>query len=150
MTGAADRTHLDAAYRRTTYWVEAPHGYYAIRIDEHHAELDDFLSSRHPHCWAIITAFNPNSQLLSPPENQVLAAKLSRAVEAVGFESFVATGAGLSGDWPPESGLLIVGIPQANARDLARKFQQKALVFGESGCRARLLWTDDWVATSSS
>ncbi len=150
MRGVSDQVHLDAAYRRTTYWIETPHRYYAIRIDEHHPELDEFLSSHGPHCWAVITAFNPDSQLLSPPENQVLAARLARAVEAVGFESFVATGAGWSGDWPPESGLLIVGIAEANARDLARKFQQKALVFGESGCRARLLWTDDWVATSGS
>ncbi len=143
MRGVSDQVHLDAAYRRTTYWVEAPDRYYAVRIDEQHTELDAFLNSQGHRCWAVVTAFNPQSQLLPPPENRVLAEQLQHEIDAARLKSLPATATGWSGDWPPESGLLIVGISQADARDLARKFQQKALVFGESGCRARLLWTDD-------
>lgn len=143
MSGFSDRAYLDAAYRRTAYWVEAPDRYYAVHVDERHPKLDAFLAGFGHSSWALITACNPQSRLLGPPENQARAARLKTDVDVAGFLSFVATSFGWAGDWPPESGLLIVGITQANARDLARKFEQKALVFGESGCRASLLWTDD-------
>lgn len=45
-----------------------------------------------------------------------------------------------TGQWPDEQGLLVVGIPRDLAVELARRFQQNAILVGRAGESVELLW----------
>jgi hypothetical protein len=45
-------------------------------------------------------------------------------------------------DWPAEPGVLVLGMSAAHARRLGRRFRQNAVVIGERGKDARLVWSD--------
>jgi len=51
------------------------------------------------------------------------------------------TGAGLDGAWPPEQGLLVLGLPVAELTALAEEFGQNAIVWFVPGEVARLVPT---------
>ncbi|KGM33054.1 hypothetical protein P409_17950 [Inquilinus limosus MP06] len=51
------------------------------------------------------------------------------------------TGAGQDGAWPPEQGLLVLGLPVAEFTVLAEEFGQNAIVWFAPGQPARLVPT---------
>lgn len=121
---------LEAAYRATDYRA----GEYLIRIGE--VPLIDADS------WAFVTACNPRSERLPDAENARRMAQLEAAVE---FPFLPGEGTARDGSWPPEPSLLILGIDEATACELGRRFKQAAIVFGRRGEAARLVWIDDCV-----
>jgi Protein of unknown function (DUF3293) len=126
--------HLEAAYRATDYRVEdAPNGPFVIRIGEECPELTGLE-------WAFVTACNPGSVRLSEEDNNRRMGELEAAVRKGGWRYYHGHGVGRDGRWPPEPSLLIVGIREADAVELARWFGQNAIVVGEAGGEARLVW----------
>lgn len=122
---------LDAAYRATDYRA----GEITIRIGERpHIDADS---------WSFITACNPGSAQLPPPENSERMARLEADVRALGLPFQCGEGVGREGSWPPEPSLLILDIDEATARELGRRFGQAAIVFGTRAEPARLVWLDD-------
>ncbi len=119
---------LEAAYCATDYRA----GPIVIRIGEV-PPIDAGI-------WAFITACNPGSVGLTPAENAEHMARLEAAVSAAGFEFTRGEGVGRDGSWAPEPSLLILGIDESAARELGRQFGQAAIVVGERGHPARLLW----------
>jgi hypothetical protein len=51
-------------------------------------------------------------------------------------------GAGDDGRWAPEPSLLVLGLPRAEAVELARRFGQEAIVAGRRGAPAELVYCD--------
>jgi hypothetical protein len=51
------------------------------------------------------------------------------------------TGSG-RGDWPPEPSLLVMGISEAQAREIGAAFDQKAVVVGHCGEPVRRVWLE--------
>jgi hypothetical protein len=131
---------LEAAYRATSYVVFGPEGRFAIRIGEKSPPLDDLLVGHDTRSWAFITSCNPGSTPLAPAENGRRQAELERAVSEAGYPSCEGEGVGDDGTWPPEPSLLILGISSDDAAALGRHFGQRAIVVGEVGAAARLLW----------
>jgi hypothetical protein len=125
---------LEAAYLATDYRVEdAPTGPFVIRIGKAIPELAGFE-------WAFVTACNPSSVRLSNAENAHRMAELEAAVREGGWRYYRGSGVGRDGKWPPEPSLLIVGIGEAEALDLARRFRQNAIVVSGADSVARLVW----------
>lgn len=130
---------LVRAYAEAVYWVFGPQGYIPLRAGERSAALEELLAHSGAGEWAFVTACNPGSELLSPAEND----RRVEALEAVlygRYSTFRGAGVGTGGDWPPEPSLLILGISEEEALQLARRFGQNAIVSGTLGEPARLVW----------
>ncbi len=142
---AADASRLRAleqAYRATTYRVEVPAGSgIAIRVGDRHGALDALLAERAAASWMYVTAYNPGSVRRSDAENEEAQRRL---VEDVTRGGAVAIYRGFSvgddGAWPPEPSLLVLGPSRDEARAIGRRFGQLAVVCGERGGPAELLW----------
>ncbi|MBO0699096.1 MAG: DUF3293 domain-containing protein [Zavarzinella sp.] len=131
---SSSRDELEAAYWATDYRVDdAPGGPFVIRI----GECCDRLAGAE---WAFVTACNPRSVCLSDEENARRTAELDAAVGERGWTVYRGHGVGRDGTWPPEPSLLIVGIAEADALGLAKRFGQNAIVAGRAGGPARLVW----------
>lgn len=128
--------HLHLAYLATTYLVDDPQ--LAIRAGRHHPPLDAWLAKRNASAWAFLTAWNPRSRWLSPEENAIRLNGLRTDVQA--FETCTGRGIPDQPDWQPEDSLLIVNISREDALDLARKWDQLAFLYGETGGPATLVW----------
>jgi len=118
------RAELEEAYRRTTYKAG-----FAVRIGD---------PSPLPVPWAFITAFNPRSHKLTTTENAERAKTLEAAAGAWTFRR--ATGVPDDPEIKPEHGVVIEGIDRRDAVELARRFDQNAIVHGEPGGAAELVW----------
>lgn len=134
-----DASHnLDAAYRATSYTAETPFGQLVLRIGSTNAELDRLLEVSGVTSWAYITAHNPASRPASDIENATRQNELRALVEQAGHLFY--EGAGIGEGWLPETSLLILGMKESEAALLGRRFRQLAIVVGERGNPARLVW----------
>jgi hypothetical protein len=129
---------LDAAYRATAYTAETPAGLLIIRIGESNTALARLLVAHHVTSWAYLTAHNPGSAQLSAAENDLRQSELRSVVRQSGYVFF--EGAGIGDGWPPEASLLVFGMSAKEAAALGSRFGQLAVVIGELGAPARLLW----------
>jgi hypothetical protein len=132
---------LRSAYVATAYEVHLPAGRVVIRVGQVCAELDSLLGSLGERHWAFVSAFNPRSRVLCEQENLARHENLARTVATSGLAAFEGEGRGDNRDWPAERSLLILGMPPDAALRLAVQFDQHAVVVGERGGAARLLWT---------
>ena len=132
-----NRTDLAAAYRATTYRVEVPGGAIDVRIGEPAPALDPY-----GRCWGIVTACNPGSVRQAEVESARRQAALEARVTASGWRFLRGCNVADAGDWPPEPTLLIPDIDAPAAMALAADFGQSAVVVGEAGGLARLVWID--------
>jgi hypothetical protein len=135
-----DRSALDAAYRATSFFVDGPAGRFAVRVGRPCAELDRLLDEQGKATWAYVTAYNPGSSPAPAAANIAAQRELEQAVAEAGYPYYRGEGAGDDGTWPPEPSLLVLGVSEAEGSALARRFGQLALVFGERGGPARLVW----------
>jgi hypothetical protein len=131
---------LDAAYRATSYVVFGPEGRFTIRVDSKTPLLDDLLTRHETRFWAYVTACNPGSTPLSEDENRRRMAWLEERVRETAHPYFTGEGIGDDAAWPAEPSLLIVGIDAEAAAALGRQFGQAAILVGERGAAAHLLW----------
>ncbi len=134
-------SHLEQAYLATFYLAETPAGQLAIRIGRHHPDLDRLLAEQGCDRWAYITAYNPGSVLLGEEENQRRQRVLEEEIEQAGWAFYPGEGVGVGNSWPAEKSVLILGIGRKEAIDLAERHGQAALVSGERGRAAELVWT---------
>jgi Protein of unknown function (DUF3293) len=134
-------SYLEQAYRGTSYEVDTPDGRLVLRIGLIHPALDQLLLRHGCRTWAYVTAHNPASNLLQPEKNQCRQRDLEEEVSKSGRPFFRGEGVGTDGNWPAEQSLLILSISLQEALDLAERHGQAALVFGEIGQTAQLLWT---------
>ena len=131
---------LEGAYRQTTYRVEVDGVSYPIRIGRRHRTLDRALRAAGATRWACITAFNPQSVRRSARENARRNAALKRRLRESGIRWHPTEAIADDGAWPPESGVLALGVSRGMAEGIGREFDQAAVVWGCVGGKAALLW----------
>jgi hypothetical protein len=139
----ADRAALDAAYRATSFTVDGPDGRFAVRVGRPSAEVDQLLEAAKAATWAYVTAYNPGSERAPDAVNAARQRELESVIAECEYPSYRGEGVGDDRAWPPESSLLVLGIGEAEAVRLAERFGQAAIVFGERGEAARLVWTEE-------
>src|SRR5262249_4779970 len=99
----------------------------------------DALLDRHGATRAtIVTAFNPRSRVLPPEVNLARHRALRRLPDARGLSFLFGAGRDPGGEWIAETECIVFGVPLAEALDLARHFDQNAVVFIERGKAPRL------------
>jgi hypothetical protein len=133
---------LEEAYRATTYFVDGPSGRFALHIGRASPEVDALTAAHQVDAYTYITAYNPGSVAAPRAQNEKRQRELKQAVVESSHPFYRGEGQG-DGDWPAEPSLLVLGVTEAEAAALARRFGQAAVVFGERGGPARLLWTEE-------
>ena len=125
------------AYKQTTYAV--PSLKINIRIGEKCPLLDQLLQKLERRSWCFVTAWNPQSRLLSDEENQKRNHKLKESLIQSGYIYYDGLGVGDNGQWPPEESILVIGINRLEALEIAKEWEQNAIVFGEIDEKASLI-----------
>ncbi|MCU0705901.1 MAG: DUF3293 domain-containing protein [Fimbriiglobus sp.] len=137
----APDAQLDAAYRATHYRVhtEPP---FVLQVGQGSAELDALLDRHGETTWAFITGCNPHSVQLSVQENAERWYKLRAVLRAIlgGGVLYPGEGVDPAGVWPGEPSLLAVGMGRDAAKSVGREFEQNAILVGEKGGPAELVW----------
>ncbi len=119
---------LGQAYQGAVYQIDVPR--MAVQPGIANLILVELLEAGQVESWAIITADNPQSELLPDKENKRRFLSLQKAVKALGKPAFKGFGLDPNGRWPPERNLLILGLSNREAIELGRKFGQLAIVWG--------------------
>lgn len=129
------------AYRDTRYLFAADGAEHEVRIDRRNPQAEAWLAGRGAAGAGFISADNPRSQLAPAADNEAARQRLAKAVRRRGVDAVPHTGAGTDGAWPPEHGLLVLGLPVADLIALAEEFDQNAIVWFAPGRPARLVPT---------
>jgi hypothetical protein len=130
------------SYLATSFEAAPPDGAIAIRVGQLCSALDALLLTHEARSWAYLTAFNPRGSRLSMDENRRRMERLTADVEKAGHTYFRGQGVPDRHDWQPEESLLVLGITEDDAVALGGRYEQHAIVAGEMGEPARLLWCD--------
>lgn len=99
---------------------------------QHCAALQRWMNDSGWRCAAVLTAFNPRGERVSPQFNSDAQRRLARDVEARGLPSLAGQNLDPAGIWPEENSLLVGNLDLAAARGLARQFGQLAFLWTDS------------------
>ena len=138
----AEIDRLQVAYQQAVYEVDCNTERIELHIGRHSSRLQQLLDKHKFDTWALITAFNPYSQCLSASANLLRHQNLIEYLQPLPFKTFDAWGKDEAGSWTPEKSVLIMGISRIQAREIGRKLQQNAIVYGEAKKPPELLWLD--------
>lgn len=131
---------LYIAYCAARYSVFTP----SCVINLWHGSVSEGIAALHEsyevQTSSIITACNPYSKLTSATENNIRQERLARQVSCR-WKHLPAAGTDPQGCWPPEPGILILGITRDEARMLARDYDQHAILYIE-GATPRVCASD--------
>lgn len=128
------------AYQATVYEVHSPEGVIPIRIGRLHPLIDRLCVLHGARTWCFITARNPGSRQIPAADNQHRNAALRAKLERDGFFLLEGVGRGEDPEWEPEASFLVLDLEREPAQQLGRRWGQNALVFGERGGVAELVW----------
>jgi hypothetical protein len=130
---------LEAAYRATEYHVCLPQRL-VLRIDQPEARLFPLLAQTPLRCAAYLTACNPASRRLSDSENAQRMRVLAGRLKQQGYDFLHGAAHDPHGEWPDEASFLVLGIPPADACELAQEHAQNALLLIAADACPRLHW----------
>lgn len=132
---------LVAAYLDTNYWVDwTSETCTNIRIGSDQDLFIQALGDSNLNTFAIITAYNPGSRILSDEENQQHHAALHAWLKKSTGLIFPSIHISADGKWPPEPGFLVAGISPTFALQTAHIFAQNAIVWWSKGNTVALWW----------
>lgn len=134
------RSVLQAAYLRTAYWIFPDGRDFEVSVGRNAVALDRWLGENRWNCWAFIGAYNPGARLLSGRMNRNRHRALVAHLAHQGREWFPAVAVPNGGSWPSEPSVFVPNIAIVEARRIARRFGQNALIFGRRSEAPRLLW----------
>lgn len=129
---------LLAAYTATDFVVFDGLEQWALHVGVVSPRVDALLDRHHAASATIVTAFNPRSRVLAPEANEVRHRALVRLLEERGLSFLLGEGRDPSGRWTPETECIVFGISLAEGLEIARRFDQNAVVFIERGKAPRL------------
>jgi len=119
---------LIAAYQRTEYRVADGRHAFVLRVEERAPLLRVCHETFDVTCSAYITAWNPRSVATPLDVNRAAMARLEQELTRAGWRWLRGEGVDPEGAWPPEPSLLVLGLDEASAVALARRYDQNALV----------------------
>jgi adenosylhomocysteinase len=140
-------SQLAGAYRSTTFRALTTTGPIDIHVGQSCPDLDALLRRESVSCWAFLTACSPGGRVLPAAENQQRHLALRRRLHGTGVPVVPGLGIGVDPDWLPEDSVLAVGLDRSTAATLGAEFGQDAIVVGDLGAAAELLWCRTRAAT---
>ncbi|HUM11513.1 MAG TPA: DUF3293 domain-containing protein [Myxococcaceae bacterium] len=133
---------LVQAYLETRYRVFPPGSpEHVLRVGQRHPGFDAQLAEARGSRWVVLTAWNPGSVRCTEAENTAAQGELGATLRRAGLVAWPARGESPGRDWMEES-LCVLDLDPEQARALARRFGQVAVVQGELGGEARLVFSD--------
>jgi hypothetical protein len=135
MAIAAD---LLAAYSATDFVVFDGEERWALHVGAASPRVDALLDRHGAARATIVTAFNPRSRVLTPAANEVRHRALVQLLEQRGLSFLYGEGRDPSGQWTAETECIVFDISLTEGLEIARRFDQNAVVFIERGKAPRL------------
>ena len=130
---------LKSNYESATYRIIKP--LIDLKIGQCNQQLDELLLDNHVVNWAIITAYNANSQITDSKLNSTRQLELEKWLESEHWLWIQGCNVDPKAIWPDEPSCFVLGIEVKQALTIAREFGQKAIVYGYLGSAAKLGWT---------
>ncbi len=138
-------SHIDSiteqSYLDSSYQIFKPS--FTIKIGQTHPDLDEFLIDNNAFKWAFISAYNPFSKVESETVNYQNHQRLIEKIKTLDYYFVEGEGKAADERWTPEKSLFILGISEEESIQIARFFQQNAIVVGAVNQKARLVWCVD-------
>jgi len=126
--------YWDTSYRLVNQGID-------IFIAKKNEQFIGFLKDNNLQSWAIVTAWNPGSELMSEDCNSILDKELIKYMEALNYDFEPALGIpSTEHNWKPEESFFVKNISLEQACELGSKYHQKAIVFGKECCLPSLIW----------
>ncbi len=138
----ATREALQPLYESAIYRVVAPEGDFVLRVGARSKALDRLLAARGVRSSAYLTAANPGSHPLAEKVNRDRNARMTACLDSGGWSYLPGVSGAARGDWPAEESFLVFGISDSDALDLARQFEQVALLIAARGAPVRLVFVE--------
>jgi hypothetical protein len=131
------------AYRATDYVLFVGDGHdVTLNIGTPNRDFDRVLDRRHTTTAVVVTAYNPRSIVLSDTENRARHAELTALLDARGCDYALGEGRDPTGHWKAELECVVFGIPVEAGLELARRFDQNAIVFVKRGGAPELAYPE--------
>jgi hypothetical protein len=135
-----DRDELQRQFRATTYRVYYSGAAIDLKIGQPSPLLDLRLQRCGKLMWALVSAGNPGAVAISETKNHRRHALLTAAASKRYVLIYQALAIAARGTWPPESMLWLPGLHCEAALELARTFEQLAIVAGQRWGLPTLVW----------
>jgi hypothetical protein len=129
---------LLSAYTATDFVVFDQEAEWALHVGVASPQVDDLLDRHGATRATIVTAFNPRSRVLPPQVNAARHRRLVDLLEARKLPFLCGEGRDPGGQWTAETECIVFGISLAEGVEIARRFDQNAIVFIERGQAPRL------------
>ena len=110
-----------------------------FRIDESNQQIEELLAKHERSSACFITASNPNGQHINAQENEARMKELETLIQEKQLPYYFGQGGDPKGAWTEKS-LLVLGIELGDADQLARHFEQNAIVWFQRGSAPTLRW----------
>jgi Protein of unknown function (DUF3293) len=134
---------LLSAYTATDFVVFDQGEEWALHVGAASRCVDDLLDRHGAIRATIVTAFNPRSKVLTPEANAERHRALVQLLEDRGLPFLLGEGRDPSGQWTAETECIVFGISLAEGLEIARRFEQNAVVFIERGKAPRLEFPEE-------
>lgn len=144
MMAQTTKKTLAQAFKQTDYYIYAADAWHRVAVG---APCPDRLRNWlivhcHGPCAWIITAYNPRAEAVIAETNRQLDAELKFQLDS-GGHSYVATDShARAGDWPAEPGVCVLDMDENQARLLASRFEQAAMLAMPVEGTITLVWLD--------
>lgn len=129
---------LLAAYRATDFVVFDGQEQWVLHVGVASPRVDALLDRHDATRATIVTAFNPRSRVLPSEANKARHQSLVRLLEEQGLAFLLGEGRDPGGQWVAETECIVFGISLAEGLEIARRFEQNAVVVIERGKAPRL------------
>ena len=134
---------LLAAYTATDFVVFDGDEHWGLHVGVASPRIDALLDRHGADRATIVTAFNPRSRVLAPVANGARHRALVRLLEERGLSFLHGEGRDPGGRWIAETECIVFGISLAEGLEIARRFEQNAVVFIERGKAPRLEFPEE-------
>ena len=131
------------AYAATDFVVFDQGEEWALHVGVASPRVDDLLHRHDATRATIVTAFNPRSRVLTPEANAARHGALVQLLEERGLPFLYGEGRDPTGRWTAETECIVFGISLAEGLEIARRFEQNAVVFVERGKAPRLEFPEE-------
>ena len=111
---------------------------YYIKINDVNPLIDKLFNDLKIKEWAFITAFNPQSIPLCKEENKSLNENLFNDLKA--YKVMLGESGDLNNNWEKEKSYLVLGIELSEAIKLAKKYNQRAILYGKLNNKSELIF----------
>ncbi|SEQ01580.1 DUF3293 domain-containing protein [Nitrosomonas ureae] len=132
-------SNLITSYRRTHYRVGTDCNSISLHINQYSESLAKLLTASKQSCAAIVSAYNPYSQLASNEENLAVHEQLRNLLQHRAYPIIESLNIDPIDQWLPEKSFFVPGLVLNTSRSIGQRFNQNAIVWIDNEAIPRLI-----------